>query len=59
MGGHVVTAEIPAAADRAINEVLRAHKDELAAALKPFDLTIADVVLPRWRRIVYEDEILR
>jgi hypothetical protein len=45
-------------AEAALRGVVEAHLDAFDAALEPFGLTMADVLLPTWMRAVYVEDVV-
>lgn len=50
-----VTVPISEGASAAIQNFMRLHAAELNADLEPFGLTIADIAVPTFERLVYAD----
>lgn len=54
---HFVTTPLDRAAQLAIEAWTRDNNDSLAAALAPHGLTPHDIVVPKYERVVYRDEV--
>lgn len=52
-----ITAPISDGAARVIQAFMAKYRDELDAELKPFGLTINEIAVPNYERLVYADEV--
>lgn len=57
IGDAFVTVPIPDGASRVITGFIRAHTDELNTALAVHDLTLGDIAIPTFYRLVWADEM--
>lgn len=55
--GQFITAPISDGAARVIQAFIARHRDEIDADLEPFGLTINDIAVPNYERLVYADEV--
>lgn len=55
--GEIITAPVGSGVEDTLRKWSIAHLDDLTERLRPLGITPKDILMPEWRRVVYQDEV--